>query len=51
MIVTVGKSANSVTRPTKTAAIVAPTIGSRSNSPTRIASGAANGTPSSDMTM
>ena len=51
MIVTVGKSVNTVTRPTMTAPMVAPTSGIRSNIRTSTDSGAANGTPRIDSTM
>src|SRR6266511_2299342 len=51
MIVSIGKSANRVTMPTSTAAIVAPTSGMRSAMPTSTASGPANGMPRIFMTM
>ncbi|CAA9480113.1 MAG: hypothetical protein AVDCRST_MAG69-689 [uncultured Solirubrobacteraceae bacterium] len=49
-MVVVGKSLNSVTMPTTTAAIVAPTSGMRSKSATSTARGSAKGIPSSDST-
>ena len=51
MIVAVGKSAKTVTTPTTTAPIVAPTSGTRSAKKITIASAAANGTPRISSTM